>query len=746
LLATARHLEATAVDDALDLFDVLMATRLISTARRASAAERLAVMPRLERASVTLASTTRVLVTALDEGGAWLDVDAAWSAIERVASREDVLSAVAAVEDLVPDDSSEDAAMREALTTRYGVVRPFLELLAEALPLDAAPAGEKLAAEIRRLPELARRRVKARHLKRGEVTAALVPPAWQRAVYRNPDLPADAADRDAYVLCILEQLHRALRRRDIFASPSARWADPRAQLLDDTAWRDIRDDVVAGLGLDEPAGQHLAALARELDAAWRLLADRLADAGTEAPVRLVSDDDGRIRLAVDRLEAVGEPASLVQLRETVTAMLPRVDLPDLLLEVHGWTGFLDEYRHAGGLAARMDDLPVSVAALLVAEACNVGLTPVTDPGSPALTRARLSHVDQNYLRADTHSAANARLVDAQASIGVARLWGGGLVASADGLRFVVPVQTINALPSPRYFGKRRGVTWLNAINDQVAGIGAVVVPGTMRDSLNILDTMLNLDAGPKPEMIATDTASYSDIVFGMFRLLGYRFSPRIADLADQRYWRATLPGAPDSDYGPLNALARHKVNVAKIRTHWPDMLRVAGSLVTSQVRAYDLLRMLGRDGHPSALGQAFAEYGRIAKTLHLLAFVDPADEAYRRTVHRQLTIQESRHRLARKIFHGQRGELRQAYREGQEDQLGALGLVLNAVVLWNTRYTDAAVTSLRSQGHDVADQDAARLSPLADAHINMLGRYAFATPSGTGLRPLRDPHARAGED
>ena len=105
--------------------------------------------------------------------------------------------------------------------------------------------------------------------------------------------------------------------------------------------------------------------------------------------------------------------------------------------------------------------------------------------------------------------------------------------------------------------------------------------------------------------------------------------------------------------------------------HWPDILRVAGSLVTSLVRAYDLLRMLGRDGHPTALGQAFAEYGRIAKTLHLLAFVDPADEGYRRVVHRQLTIQESRHRLARKIFHGQRGELRQAYREGQEDQLGA---------------------------------------------------------------------------
>jgi Tn3 transposase DDE domain len=91
---------------------------------------------------------------------------------------------------------------------------------------------------------------------------------------------------------------------------------------------------------------------------------------------------------------------------------------------------------------------------------------------------------------------------------------------------------------------------MNAVNDQVAGIGAVVVPGTVCDSPYILDTMLNLDAGPKPEMIATDTASYSDIVFGLFRMLGYRFSPRIADLSDQRFWRVTLPGAPDGTFVP----------------------------------------------------------------------------------------------------------------------------------------------------------------------------------------------------
>jgi TnpA family transposase len=181
-----------------------------------------------------------------------------------------------------------------------------------------------------------------------------------------------------------------------------------------------------------------------------------------------------------------------------------------------------------------------------------------------------------------------------------------------------------------------------------------------------------------------------------------------------------------ADYAPLNALAGFRVNVGRIREAWPDMLRVAGSLSTGAVRAHDLMRMMSREGSPSHLGQAFAEYGRIA-TLHLLSFVDP-DDRYRRQASRQLTIQEGRHQLARKIFHGQLGEVRQAYREGQKDQLGALGLVLNAVVFWNTQYMDAALDELRGSGYPVVDDDVAGLSPLLFGHINILGRYAFTAP------------------
>ena len=123
----------------------------------------------------------------------------------------------------------------------------------------------------------------------------------------------------------------------------------------------------------------------------------------------------------------------------------------------------------------------------------------------------------------------------------------------------------------------------------------------------------------------------------------------------------------------------------------------------------------------------------------MLAYID--DESYRRRILTQLNRGESRQSVARAVFHGQRGELRQRYREGQEDQLGALGLVVNAIVLWNTYYMEAALQRLRAEGMPVASADVARLSPLVHHHINFQGRYAFALSEAVArgeLRPLRD--------
>ncbi|GAA0452120.1 Tn3 family transposase [Streptomyces olivaceiscleroticus] len=155
------------------------------------------------------------------------------------------------------------------------------------------------------------------------------------------------------------------------------------------------------------------------------------------------------------------------------------------------------------------------------------------------------------------------------------------------------------------------------------------------------------------------------------------------------------------------------------------MLRVAGSLITNQVRAYDLLRMFGREGHRTPLGDAFAEYGRIDQTMHLLALVDPVCDTYRRLMDRQLTVQESRHRLARSICHGGRGQTARPTARARRTSSPPSAWSSTPWSGGTPAPYDAAVARLRAEGHDIKDGDVARLSPLKDRHINMLGRYLF---------------------
>jgi TnpA family transposase len=134
---------------------------------------------------------------------------------------------------------------------------------------------------------------------------------------------------------------------------------------------------------------------------------------------------------------------------------------------------------------------------------------------------RRTNARDHYLRAETYAAANSPLIGAQADIGLAQAWGGGLVAAVDGIRFVVPVRSVDARPNPKYFGRRRGATWLNLLNDQAVGLAAMVVSGTPRDSLHVIDLLYRQEAGRRPEVIVGDTGSYSDMVFALLRLLGF---------------------------------------------------------------------------------------------------------------------------------------------------------------------------------------------------------------------------------
>ena len=706
LAAFVHSLEASAHDDALDVLG-LMLRELFANAKKADTKARMRSLKDLDKAASVLAEACRMLLDPELPDGELRGL------VYDSIGRDELAQALDDVTGLVrPDD---DVFYRE-LSAKAATVARFLPTLLRVIQFDANPAAQALLQALEWL------RVRPDH----EPPIAIVNKAWTHHVVQDDG----RIDAPAFAFCALDRLRVAIRRRDVFVTPSWRYADPRSGLLAGVEWQSARPVICRSLGLTPQPAPTLALLSAELDATYRVVAARLPD---NKHVRFETIA-GKQELVLSPLDKLEEPPSLVALRKEVKSRMPRVDLPEILLEIAARTDCMSAFTHLTERSARAVDLTTSLCAVLLAEACNTGPEPFVRTETPALRRDRLLWVDQNYLRDDTLIAANAVLVAAQNRIALARTWGGGDVASADGMRFVVPVRSIHAGPNPKYFNRGRGVTWYNLLSDQGSGLNAITVPGTLRDSLVLLAVVLEQQTELQPTQIMTDTGAYSDVVFGLFRLLGYRFCPRLADIGGSRFWRIDS----DADYGDLNALARQRVNLDRITPHWDDVLRLVGSLKLGLVPAMGVMRTLQVDDRPTPLAQAIAEIGRIDKTIHTLNFID--DEHRRRSTLQQLNLGEGRHSLARNVFHGKRGELYQRYREGQEDQLSALGLVVNIIVLWNTLYTDAILTQLRSEGYPVQSEDEARLSPFGHEHINMLGRYSFAVPEAVTrgeLRPLR---------
>jgi len=168
-------------------------------------------------------------------------------------------------------------------------------------------------------------------------------------------------------------------------------------------------------------------------------------------------------------------------------------------------------------------------------------------------------------------------------------------------------------------------------------------------------------------------------------LQGFRFAPRIRDLADRRLY---LPGTSKC-YPTLTPLIGGTVNLEHIRMHWDEVLRLASSIRQGTVTASLMLWKLGGYPRQNGLAIALRELGRIERTLFTLEWLQNTE--LRRRVHVGLNKGEARNAQARAVFSNRLGELRDRSFEDQRHRASGLNLVVAAIVLWNTVYLERAV-------------------------------------------------------
>ena len=354
LTAFVKAQEISALDEAVDVLDMLI-LNITREAKKTGQKKRLRTLKDLDRAALLLARACALL----------LDEDTGDDLLRKtIFSSVPVARLAESVEKVNELARPQDTNFQDEMVEQYGRVRRFLPALLRDLHFRAAPDGEHTLAAIHYLAEL--NGSKKRIL--DDAPEHIISGPWKRLVYDAEG----RIQRAGYSLCLLERLQDALRRRDIWLENSDRWGDPRQKLLQGEEWQAQRVPVCRALGHPTNGSKASVQLAARLDETWKTVASRF-DRNTAVDI---CNEGKHPSLTISSLDKLDEPPALIRLSSRVRQLLPPVDLTELLLEIDARTGFTREFSHVSESGARAQDLHISLCAVMLAEACNIGHEPL----------------------------------------------------------------------------------------------------------------------------------------------------------------------------------------------------------------------------------------------------------------------------------------------------------------------------------------------------------------------------------
>ena len=134
--------------------------------------------------------------------------------------------------------------------------------------------------------------------------------------------------------------------------------------------------------------------------------------------------------------------------------------------------------------------------------------------------------------------------------------------------------------NPKY-GAEPGRLIYTHVSDQYSPFHSKLINVGDRDATYVLDGLLYHESDLAIQEHYTDTAGYTDHLFALMHLLGYRFVPRIRNIGDTRLYTPTN----DPGHATLTPLIGGTLNTKTITAHWDEILRLAASIKTGTVTA-----------------------------------------------------------------------------------------------------------------------------------------------------------------
>lgn len=411
----------------------------------------------------------------------------------------------------------------------------------------------------------------------------------------------------------------------------------------------------------------------------------------------------------------GIPKEAANIIRYVSNLLPRIKITDLLVEVDTWTKFTDQFTHLRSGMATTDKK--ALLAAILSDGINLGHQKMADACTD-ISVGRLRSASDWYIRDENYASALAQITNQHHQTSLVKNWGDGTTSSSDGQRFPTG-GTGDALGGYNAkYGSQPGVVFYTHISDQYSPFHTQIIHANARDATYVLDGLLYHESDLEIEEHYTDTAGFTDHVFALCHMLGFKFAPRIRDITDTKLFALQGIEIPSK----LENIMTGTIKTKDIEQNWDDVLRLTTSIKIGTASASLLIRKLASYPRQNRLALAIRDIGRIERTLFILEWIK--NPSLRSRVQIGLNKGEARNSLARTVFFNRLGEVRDRTFDNQLYRASGLNLVVAAIILWNTVYLEKAIEQAKKE-IEIPDEYLKYFSPLGWEHINLTGDYVW---------------------
>lgn len=691
ITVTLLDLRRTLIDEALTMHDRIMGNLLRRS--RSKYAERLQEeSQRIKETVKTFATVGRTLLKAKETGQ---DV---WDALAEAIAWDDLESTTAIAEDLA---NPRQLNHLQFMKSYYSQMRRYTPTLLTQFDFRATLGGKDVLDAVnilRGLNDAGKRKLP------NDIPTSFIPRQWLPFIHQP-----EGIDRHYYEICTLSELRNRLRSGDIWVVGSKRYQDIESYLLSPMTLEELHQKkelpVAVATDFSNYITERKALLCSRLDEINQLLETEQLDAVT-------LKQNG---FSVKPHRSIPLPNAVQAFIQSTYARLPRVKITDLLVEVDRWTQFTDQFTHLR--TGKVAEDKQTLLTVILADAINLGFTSMA-AACQGTSFKKLSWMADWHMSDEAYARALAEIVNYHHRMTLVQSWGDGTTSSSDGQQFPLggaskPLGDVN----PKY-GSHPGMIFYTHISDQYSPFHTQLINTNIRDASFVLDGLLYHQSDLDIEEHYTDTAGFTDHVFGLCHLLGFRFAPRLRDIGDL----SLFPIGDASQWTQLTPLFGEPLKLHLIQEQWSNILRLASSIRLGKVTASLMLRKLAAYPRQNRLALALRELGRLERTLFILNWMQQSE--LRARVQAGLNKGESRNALARAVFFNRLGEVRDRSFENQSYRASGLNLVLAAIILWNTFQLEQIIAETR-QKITVPDEFLSSLSPLGWQHINLTGDYIW---------------------